>query len=149
MAGTRYWLAAAALVALTLAAQPAGAEVYKWVDEEGVVHYSQQPPAEGESTVLEPKTAPPKPQQTTGGAPDEAGGDGEAETAAEAEQQQGAGTIDEFCRQARADIQTLEAGGRVRVEEADGSLRYLGPEEQQQRLQQLQQQVANNCEGGQ
>jgi|GEM_PF-2881744 len=31
--------------ALLLSAGPAGAQVYKWVDERGVTHYSERPPA--------------------------------------------------------------------------------------------------------
>ena len=37
-----------------LAAAPAWAQVYKWVDDKGVVNYSNQPPIERKSTLLDP-----------------------------------------------------------------------------------------------
>lgn len=40
----------AAVLALTLAGTPALAEVYKWVDAEGNVHYGDRPPSEGRET---------------------------------------------------------------------------------------------------
>ncbi|HUL92748.1 MAG TPA: DUF4124 domain-containing protein [Burkholderiales bacterium] len=42
------------LAAAVLAA-PALAQVYKWVDEKGVVNYSSEAPASRDSTVLDPK----------------------------------------------------------------------------------------------
>ena len=40
----------AAVLALTLAGTPALAEVYKWVDAEGNVHYGDRPPSSGEQS---------------------------------------------------------------------------------------------------
>jgi len=39
-----------------LAAAPAWAQVYKWVDDKGVVNYSSRPPAGRKSTVLDPNS---------------------------------------------------------------------------------------------
>ncbi len=36
-----------------LSAKPIGAEIYKWVDEEGKVHFSDQPPSEANVERLE------------------------------------------------------------------------------------------------
>jgi len=32
-----------------------GATLYKWVDEKGVTHYTQEPPPDGKATKIEPK----------------------------------------------------------------------------------------------
>jgi hypothetical protein len=40
----------AAVLALTLAGTPVAAEVYKWVDAEGNVHYGDRPPSSGQET---------------------------------------------------------------------------------------------------
>ena len=51
-----------ALIALVwaLAALPAAAAMYKWVDEKGVTHYSESPPPDGrKATKVEPKVVPP------------------------------------------------------------------------------------------
>jgi Domain of unknown function (DUF4124) len=56
-------IALLALVALSL---PAVAQVYKWVDEKGVAHYSETPPPDGKAAKIELKpstgTPPPVPE---------------------------------------------------------------------------------------
>lgn len=47
---------------LILMVIPAHAGVYKWVDEEGHVHYSEQPPEKGGHTQLRVQAAPSQPQ---------------------------------------------------------------------------------------
>jgi hypothetical protein len=51
----RLFRSAAAAIAL-VAAVPAWAQIYKWVDEKGVVNYSSRPPAGRKSTVLDPNS---------------------------------------------------------------------------------------------
>ena len=48
------------LVALALAATTAAAQIYKWVDEKGVTHYSESPPPDKKATKVEtgPASAP-------------------------------------------------------------------------------------------
>ena len=47
------------IAAAAAAAWPAGAALYKWVDEKGVTHYSEQPPPDRSSTRLNvPDTTP-------------------------------------------------------------------------------------------
>ena len=47
------WLALAAV------APPASADMYKWVDEKGVTHYSENPPPDGKATKMETKPSGP------------------------------------------------------------------------------------------
>jgi hypothetical protein len=43
-----------------IAPRPARAEIYKWVDTKGEIHYSQTPPSPGvESEIIKPPPAPP------------------------------------------------------------------------------------------
>jgi hypothetical protein len=56
-----------AAVAAAFMAAPASAEVFKWVDEQGVTHYSQQPPPEGAGTIIEPNPAPAAPAASDDG----------------------------------------------------------------------------------
>ena len=51
----------ALLPALALIALPAAAQMYKWVDERGVTHYSEKPPADGRGKALDIKTQDPRP----------------------------------------------------------------------------------------
>jgi uncharacterized protein DUF4124 len=43
--------------ALLFCTAPAFAQVYKWVDDKGVVNYSNEAPADRKSTLLDPKSA--------------------------------------------------------------------------------------------
>jgi hypothetical protein len=52
---SRLYRSVAAVVAI-LGAAPAWAQVYKWVDDKGVVNYSSRPPADRKSTLLDPTT---------------------------------------------------------------------------------------------
>ncbi|TMG73490.1 MAG: DUF4124 domain-containing protein, partial [Betaproteobacteria bacterium] len=45
-----------ALAFVLLAAAPAWAQVYKWVDDKGVVNYSSQPPSDRKSALLDPNS---------------------------------------------------------------------------------------------
>ena len=47
-----------ALILVALFAAPAGAEIYKWVDEKGVVNYSESPPPKGRARVITPEGPP-------------------------------------------------------------------------------------------
>ena len=69
---------AAALVLALIFALPAVAEVYRWVDENGVVHYTDKPPAPGAEPAKLPKL-----QKMPAGAVPEARESGRAETAPE------------------------------------------------------------------
>lgn len=41
--------------AVLFLAEPVGAEIYKWVDEKGVVNYSESPPPKGHARLIEPE----------------------------------------------------------------------------------------------
>jgi hypothetical protein len=51
----RHILSSALASILALAAWPVLAQVYKWVDEKGVVNYSNEAPADRKATQLDPK----------------------------------------------------------------------------------------------
>lgn len=52
---SRLFRTAAAAITL-IAAAPAWAQVYKWVDDKGVVNYSGRPPADRKSALLDPNS---------------------------------------------------------------------------------------------
>ena len=49
------------MLALALAAATAAAQIYKWVDEKGVTHYSESPPPDKKATKVETGPAAPAP----------------------------------------------------------------------------------------
>ena len=48
-----------AFLALLIAAALPAAAVYKWVDEKGVTHYTEEPPPDGRATKIETRTVGP------------------------------------------------------------------------------------------
>jgi len=137
-------------LALLLSMLPAWGAVYKWVDESGRVHYTDQPPPGGAKrqetvTTRKPATAP---TATTPGADGEkAAATGPKSVAdqemefrkrrleaaeAEAKRQKEAEAAEEKkrnCSQARNRLASLENGGRVSKYGPNGEIIYLSDAE--------------------
>ncbi|WP_299595547.1 DUF4124 domain-containing protein [uncultured Microbulbifer sp.] len=150
---------------LAAAAQADG--IYKWVDEDGVVHFGSQPPQKEKVEVVKaPKSARYKHWQSEQQALVDKR---KLETAAEAEknkpatqaaqptQQTGQDTANnrpsdaemaaraQRCRSAQQRIQELESHARIREIDASGNYRVLPEEERQQRIQRTRQILQTNC----
>ena len=142
-------------LALLLAAAPGWAAVYKWVDQDGKVHYSDQPPPETakKQDVLKARRAPstpPAPPAAEEG--DKAAAKGPKTPAeqemefrkrrleaaeAEAKRQQEAQANEEKkrnCAQARSRLTALETGGRVTRYGPNGEQLYLSDDEMAREL---------------
>lgn len=141
------WIAWLAVLALAL---PAWAELYKWVDANGKVHYSDQPPP---PEIKQPKTiqAPRTPQRAPAPAPEgqsEAPAANTPKTAAEQEMEfrkrrveaaeaeakrqqeaQAAAEKQRNCDQARNRVALLQTGGRITRAGPNGEQNYLGDNE--------------------
>jgi hypothetical protein len=135
-------------LALCLLALPAAAEMYKWTDEHGKVHYSDQPPppsAKKSETIKAPKPQVAAPAAATPGAKPATGG---PKTAAEQEMEfrkrrleaaeaeakaqkdaQAAADKKRTCDQATAQVTSLERGGRVTKPGPNGEQNYLTDQE--------------------
>jgi hypothetical protein len=137
-------------LALCLLALPAAAELYKWTDENGKVHYSDQPPPANVKksetiTAPKPQVAAPPPAATAPGAKPATGG---PKTAAEQEMEfrkrrleaaeaeakaqkdaQAAAEKKRTCDQATAQVTALERGGRVTTPGPNGEQNYLNDQE--------------------
>ena len=150
---------------LALTAQADG--IYKWVDEDGVVHFGAQPPTEKEVEVVrKPKSDRYKQWQSeqqalTAARQEETSTD----DAAAADQNSsrkpaGAGQDDQAqqqltkaqqavqaqrCRMAQSNLQELQTHSRVREVGADGKVRVLPEGERQQRIANAQRTIQENC----
>lgn len=112
--GTRYQVL---LVSLLLASGMAGAStIYKWVDKNGVTHYSEQPPAEdAQAQTLDAKKIEPKrigfdsPKVTTKQDAEAS----EEQKNADLIRQQNAQQADAICEQAKQNLEVLSNFNRV------------------------------------
>jgi outer membrane biosynthesis protein TonB len=106
-----------AFAILALAAPAAMAQLYKWVDKDGRVHYSDQPPPSQESKQIAVPTAPSAPAPKSAVAKEK---DLERVRAEEKEKEKVAAdkerkaAIDaENCKNARNYLRTVTSGGRI------------------------------------
>lgn len=112
--------------------------VYQWVDDEGVTQFGSQPPRGRDYRQIRTQTGHSEPidyssrygqEENSNEGQDSERQSQEANTPTEAE-------LDEACRTARQNLERLERGGRITVEDENGERRYLNEEEQAERAEQ-------------
>ncbi|TBU73376.1 DUF4124 domain-containing protein [Phytopseudomonas daroniae] len=134
-------------LALALSTTALAGQVYRWVDAQGVTHFSEQPPQGQQATTVNTATPPPpstepKPTPTFENIadPEQAAIDAKVkQEVAEQETQRR-----KYCESQRNNLAQLENNPRVRVEDA-GEMRRLGEEERQQRIAESKKAIEENC----
>lgn len=163
----RYFIAPL-ILGMGLAASVQADGIYKWVDENGVVHFGSQPPKQEQVEVVKaPKSDRLKQWQqeqnalvaqrklaTAAEAKDNENPANTSETRPQTEDQQDRqadtsaaekAARAQRCRSAQQRLQELQARSRVREVDANGNYRVLPEEERQQRIQQTRDLLQNNC----
>ena len=147
---------------LLLCAAPSSAQMYKWVDEKGVTHYSESPPPGRKAQQIQQATpapgpapgssAPPKPAE-----PASTWGDKERafrqrtierEYAEEAKRQKDAERLAlrrEACLEARYMVNALNSGVPVYKLNEKGEREYLADNVRADRLQRAKENVETYC----
>lgn len=127
------------------------AQVYKWVDANGVTHFDAKPPTGQAATPID--THAPPPASPAKGSPngsqneDDVDNDPEQKSANDRVRQQVAeqeAQTKEFCDQARTNLAQLNNNPRVR-QEVDGELRRLTEEERQAKIAETRKAIADQC----
>lgn len=136
-----------ALVALTLILplNASAEQVYRWVDDEGVTHFSAHPPKGRASESLQTQTGHSEPVDYSSQYPRPKTQSNPPQSASAVAEQPSPQELDEACRRARQNVQTLQDGGRIAVEAEDGSARYLDEQERAERLEQARQIMDRAC----
>jgi len=129
------------------------AEIYKWVDENGQTHYSQQPPASGEAQVVDVPPPPPIDPDTAQEEVDQlieqqqAAEEAEQEAQQQAEEEAAQQAIrEENCRIARQNLTQYENNPGRRVVDEEGNVTRLVEEERQQKMLEFQEQIDLYCQ---
>lgn len=138
---------------LALAASAAGAAMYKWTDSDGKTQYGQFPPPGAQTERISPSGTPHKvapqdtgsPQQRLQELEDQQQKQGEQAAEAQAAEQRRQ-VHQENCSIARKNLAVLQEGGHHRVRLPDGTVTYLTDEQKQQRIEQANQQIKDNCD---
>lgn len=119
--------------------------IHKWVDENGNVHYGDAPPSSVKTENVRVQSAPSNPGKKLPRLNLDGSG-GQAAAGENGQQQQASGDQAKVnCENARSDLLVIEGNTRIRLQEADGSSRYLTPAEIQQRKALAQEDIKKYC----
>lgn len=152
----RYWRFAGLLLVLPCLM---GAEIYRWVDADGVVNYTQQRPYNIDVEQITTRTGARRVSSEIPATPAPALGENQQSELTEDQQamlerlrnaeavrqEQVAEIRTSNCEQARTMLYDLQVRGRVRVRDGD-SVRIMDEDERQQRIGEAQEGVAVNCD---
>lgn len=134
-------LATSLVTTSALAADTTKAKVYTWTDDKGVIHYGERPPKDVNAKLVKTRTghsdpAPayipsaPVQQEEQAAAPDEA------------QRAQN----EENCELIRRNLTMLNSAARMKTPDGNGNLRYMTEEEKEQKRQEMQRLLEENCE---
>ncbi|SCY96544.1 MULTISPECIES: DUF4124 domain-containing protein [unclassified Pseudomonas] len=120
------------------------AQVYKWVDAQGVTHFGSQPPQDAEATTViksSPSATKPPAPPSGGVIGDQKAIDKEVKKQVAEQEAQ----LKAFCEQARTNLAQLQNNPRVR-EDVEGEMRRLNDEERRQRIEETRKQIDEHCQ---
>ena len=123
------------------------AQVYKWVDANGVTHFDAKPPAGQAATPIDTHAPPPASPPKGKAGDDDVDNDPEQKAVDARVREQVAEQEEktrEFCDQARTNLAQLNNNPRVR-QEVDGELRRLTEQERQAKISETRQAIADQC----
>ncbi|WP_425055056.1 DUF4124 domain-containing protein [Pseudomonas abyssi] len=124
-------------------------QLYRWVDENGVTQFSQQPPAEDQYQRLQVKPAPELGTGSLAPAPDAS-----AEEQTEATEPAAApqptpeqqAKLAEQCDALRANLTTMQNNPRLRRTLEDGTVERIGEDERQAMIAKAQADLQEHCQ---
>lgn len=124
-----------ALFTTLLCAGANATTLYKWFDENGIVHYSERPPVGVTNFEKVTRDATPgnSPVEYETETPDSEAQDQESGDPTGQSAQQAAGDNSARCDNARKNLEALNSFARIRVQEPDGRMRFLSEQEIQER----------------
>jgi hypothetical protein len=124
------------------------AALYKWVDENGTMQYSQEPPPSGSYQEIQAPTTPPSSEQEPSPANSNSGPAADPATATPASKQDLAkqeAARELNCQLAQERLSQLENHARIRYKSADGSMRIMSEEEKQAKLLETRKMADETC----
>ena len=134
-----------AAIFLSLISSASTAAIYKWKDEQGLVHYGSAPPSGTEakkmgvsthfSTVPKTKSAPKATANTTK----------KADASTDKKDPYTQKQHDSLCDKATKDIATLNQSGRLRVKQEDGSSKVMTDKNRTKRQETMQKMIKKHC----
>lgn len=139
------WMILAATLTLAVGSATAqAAQIYKWVDAQGVTHFDAQPPV-GQSAqevdTQKPVAPPPPSPSRIDSSPEQQAVDAKVKKQVAAQEAQ----RKEYCSTQRTNLAQLQNNPRVR-EEVNGEFRRFTEEERQARIAEVRKSIDDTCD---
>jgi len=115
--------------------------IHKWVDDKGNVHYGDEPPTKTSSKNVRVQSAPSDP----GKALPRLSSPEDSDQTSGNEQKVSAERASKICASAKSDLDIISTSDRIKLQDADGSIRYLSDEEIAERQASSQAEVDRFC----
>ena len=139
------------MVMSLLPAMAAGSSVYKWTDENGVTHFGDRQPTGQNSEQVNVRSGTSGSANEKRASPQERVNQMEQQQQEEQQRQQETAVQEARrkqreanCATARSNLEIINSNARIRTEE-NGEVRYLSPEEIEERRKQFQKIAEENC----
>ena len=142
------------MLALIMGMAPAlatGSSVYKWTDDDGVTHFGDRAPTGGNAEQVNVRSGTSRSGEGRGSPQEQLNelqerqqneAQRREETAAEEARRK---QREANCATARSNLDLINRNARIRAEGEDGELRYLSPEEIDERRQEFKRIAEENC----
>lgn len=131
-------------VLLALSGSAMAAQVYKWIDAQGVTHFGTQPPSGHQATKINTKSSVPPADKDAALPPAADSQQREADNKVKQEIAKSEREMKQYCERLRTDLAHLKNNPRLRVEEK-GEVRRLGEDERQSRIAETEKRIADDC----
>lgn len=147
------FLAAIVLASVVFSAQSDAKEFYRWVDDDGITHYTVDAPKDRPSTLIRTQIGVSSSSSSDAipasrVLPGDIEGSSAKAKAPEANKPEPQMTAldPQRCSIARSNIETLNNHPRIKVTESDGSIRYLSESELSEKRSEAEAAIRESCE---
>jgi len=132
-----------AISSIAMSSTGLAAKFYRWVDENGGIHYSDKPDANNTAETVDVYA--PKPSSSTANNSSTASSSTTNETQTENKNPQQADSIEEYCKKLADNIKTLETKSNITSVDSEGKKTNLSKDEQQKTLEKSKQEYDSRC----
>jgi hypothetical protein len=144
------------LILLMLASTNTFAAISKWVDDQGQVHYSDQPPPPDKQPKTLREDADTADSASSGASATKTLAEHEADLKKDKAEKQSAAdkaaqlkaaedTLKANCANAQQNLRSLQSGMRIMEVDANGQRYYIDDTQRQQRIDKAKQEISNSC----
>ncbi|GFM57403.1 glycosyl transferase [Pseudomonas cichorii] len=136
------WMILAAALSMAVSTTSQAAQIYKWVDAQGVTHFDAQPPAGQQVEEINVQKPLPAPAASTASEPDPQQQEIDARVRKQVRAQEA--KMADNCEVLRTNLAQLQNNPRVR-EQTEGGTKRLTDDERKARVAETQRTIAEYC----